>query len=340
MRMNLRKDVLLAPYTTLGVGGTADYFVELDTLEALEEVLVWANAHNQSVTVLGSGSNVLISDRGIRGLVIRLLFHDVVYTKSNTETYVTVGAGALLDDVIQELVRDGLWGLENLSAIPGTVGAVPIQNVGAYGVEAKDIVHQVTIYDPHHKKIRIIDNKDCVFAYRDSIFKHDGGKAYIIVSVTFRVSTVPQPKLSYRDLALHFKDVSSPTLFDIRNAVIHIRSTKFPDWKCVGTAGSFFKNPIITIDHYTQLRQQYPELSGYPTEDGRMKISLGWILDQVCHMRGYREGTVGLYEHQALVLVCDKNTSASDIQIFSQKILDRVYAMTNINAEREVTMLE
>lgn len=341
MSSNLREDVPLASYTTLGAGGNADYFAEPETVEELHEVLLWAERHAQHVTILGGGSNVLIADSGIRGLVVKPNVKDITYEASEGEKMlVTASAGVVLDDLVHELVEKDLWGLENLSAIPGTVGAVPIQNVGAYGVEVQKIIHHVTIYDPSTKEMRDVSNAECLFGYRDSIFKHAEGNRYIIISVTFLVSKKSHPLITYRDLALHFENTISPSLSEIRTAVIAIRSKKFPDWNTVGTAGSFFKNPIIEKKEFEQLRAHYPDMPGYPTETGRIKISLGWVLDRVCNLRGYSEEAIGLYKEQALVLVCAKGTSAHAIEVFSQKIIDTVFAKTKISIEREVTLLK
>ncbi len=340
MPPSLRTEVPLAPYTTLGVGGNARYFVEVSTKEEVRDILIWAREQDVRWYMLGGGSNVLISDQGIDGIVIRYKNTEVVYEpESNGEIVVTVGAGKVLDEFISETVERGLWGLENLSAIPGTVGAVPIQNVGAYGVEAKDVVSHVTVYDAEHDVVRVMSTSECRFGYRDSIFKQIAGKYLVILAVTFTLSVERSPRLTYTDLARFPWNTSEPNILDIRNAIIKIRGEKFPDWNVVGTAGSFFKNPIISEKIFTELRSRYPGLPGYPTGDGLVKVSLGWILDVVCNLKGYTRGTVGLYKAQALVLVCAKGTSSSEIEIFVTSIIERVYEATGIRVEREVTTL-
>lgn len=328
--------VPLAPRTTLGVGGAAEYFAEVSSLEALREVVAWAQKEKHPILVLGGGSNVLVSDEGVAGLVVRPTFSGIAYKEIGEVIHVTAGAGVALDVLIEELVSRELWGLENLSGIPGTVGGVPIQNVGAYGIEGKDVIVSVEAYDPLHDTVVTFSNSACLFAYRDSYFKNEG-RRLIITSVTFAVSRTPAPRLSYKDLAERFASHEAPTLSDIRHAVIDIRSAKFPDWRTTGTAGSFFKNPIISEAHYKTLRVEYPELPGFKTPDGRIKVSLGWILDRVCGLRGHTEGAVGLYHAQALVLVCAHGTSAVAINAFADAIIARVYAATNIRIEREVT---
>lgn len=339
MPPQIKKNVPLQRYTTLGVGGNAEYFVEVETVDALKEMITWAKKEVLPVTILAGGSNVLITDGGINGLVLRPLFREIIYSKSPLELLVTAGAGVVLDDLVKELTEKELWGLENLSGIPGSVGAVPIQNVGAYGVEAKDIIEHVTVYDPALDAIRDMSASECVFAYRDSIFKHETGKHLVILSVTFKVSSNAQPILSYKDLEATFRDHKNPTVQEIRDAVLQIRSKKFPDWTRVGTAGSFFKNPIISHEEFIRLQKEYPELPGYPVEGNMVKVSLGWILDRVCNVRGYREGEVGLYEAQALVLVCTKGIKSQTVLDFSEKIIANVFEKTKIKIEREVTLL-
>ena len=299
---------------------------------------MWARHDNVPVTILGGGSNVLIFPQGIRGLVIHPDFKKVSYRTEDDCVLVTAGAGVILDELIEELVEKELWGLENLSAIPGTVGAVPIQNVGAYGVEAKDIVHAVTAYNMHSGETQVFTNVMCAFAYRDSLFKKHN-KQYVILDVTFCVSKQGNPILMYKDLQNYFASSFAPTIRNVRSAVQAIRNKKFPDWRKIGTAGSFFKNPSITKEQYEVLRTMFPELPGHTNADGTIKLSLGWVLDKVCGLRGYSEGNVGLYTEQALVLVCTKNATGDEIKNFSEKIIRSVHEKINVNVEYEVTFL-
>lgn len=337
----IKKDVPLAGYTTLGIGGRAEYLAEVTNLHELHEVVLWAKENTIPVTILGGGSNVLVRDEGVKGVVIQIRFTEVTYTKKDEEyMYVTTGAGIVLDELVAELVSKNLWGLENLSGIPGTVGAVPIQNVGAYGVEACECIHTVTVYDTETHTTLEFTNDACVFSYRDSIFKHESGKRYIVVAVTFLVSSTPNPKLGYKDIKSFFGKDTPSSIGEIREAIIAIRSKKFPDWKTVGTAGSFFKNPIIPKNQFEELKTLYPLVPGYVVQGNQVKVSLGWILDHVCNMRGIRKGQVGLYEKQALVLVCDKGSSANEVQSFSESIIREVFQKTKIIIEREVTILK
>lgn len=338
---HITQNIPLAPYTTLGVGGCAEYFCEVTTEKELRDALAWAHAHTLPITVLGGGSNVLVSDEGVKGLVLRVCFIGVTYAADADDTIVvTAGAGVSFDEFIAELVEKKIWGLENLSLIPGTVGAVPIQNVGAYGVEVAELIKEVVVYDSDAQVVKTITHAECLFGYRDSLFKKPEGKKYIVLYVTFILSYRANPKLSYKDIQEYFKGEAVRDIARIREAVCAIRTQKFPDYTVVGTAGSFFKNPIITTSAYEEACVLYPGLPGFPFGEGMVKVSLGWILDKVCNLKGYREGEIGLYEKQALVLVCTKGIAAKEIILFSEKIIEIVFQKIHIVVEREVTMLK
>jgi UDP-N-acetylmuramate dehydrogenase len=260
-----------------------------------------------------------------------------VVFETDTTVHLKVGAGEELDTMVASTVAAGWWGLENLSHIPGTVGAVPVQNVGAYGVEVAALIVSVTVYDLELKAVRELTPAQCQFSYRHSVFKEPAGKSLIIIAVTFALSRVPVPRLTYAELANRVAATGAvPTPALIRSEVIAIRAAKFPDWKTVGTAGSFFKNPIVPSPVVAQLRATYPELPCYPAAPGYEKCSLGFILDKVCGLRGYRVGHVRLYEQQALVLVAESGASAAEIDAFATLVAARVFEKTGITIEREV----
>lgn len=337
----IQQNILLAPHTTLGIGGPAEHFIEAETQTDVVNAVRWAKERNLNITILGSGSNVLVSDDGVKGLVIRMGMRGVTYNEENgTTVLMTAGAGVILDELICELTKRGLWGLENLSGIPGTVGATPIQNVGAYGVEVSDVIHSVKVFDIETGDVHEFDNATCGFAYRHSFFKTEAGKRYIVLRVTFRLSRTPHPQCAYKDLAEQFAKTVNPSLADIRDSVLNIRSAKFPDWKMLGTAGSFFKNPIISYSTFELLQRKYPELPGYIEPSGMVKISLGWILDKVLGKKGYRMGKVGLYEKQALVLVNHGGATEQEVKIFSENIIREVMEKTGIAIEYEVTSVD
>ena len=336
---SLQSNVPLAPYTTLQIGGPATFFARVTTVAELEAVYRYARAEQLPVTILGGGSNVLIADEGIAGVVVQIaLTGRTVQSESDDAVVVTYAAGESFDAVVADTVAEGWWGLENLSHIPGTVGATPIQNVGAYGVEVSDHVQSVTVFDLVEQTVSELSAAECGFGYRTSCFKQAAGKRYVVTAVTFVLSKQPRPQLTYKDLQ-PLAEQSEVSQADIRQAVIAVRAQKFPDWHRVGTAGSFFKNPTITAEQYQTLSSTYPDMPVYPTGDGAYKVALGWILDVVCGYKGYRVGTVGTYERQALVLINYGGATAAEVFAFASEIETTVYNKTNIAITWEVTPL-
>lgn len=336
----IQKNVPLAPYTTLGVGGTASLFASVRTHDEVRELMLWAESESLPVLCIGGGSNILVPDGGIDGLVMHVAIDREEYRDTGDTVLVTVGAGVIFDMFVLHTVEHGLWGLENLSAIPGTVGGVPIQNVGAYGVEARDVIESVTVFDRETNTIKILTNAECAFAYRDSLFKHEGNGRYVVTAVTFVLSKTAQPQIRYKDLQIRFGEEKHPSIREIREAICEIRSHKFPDWHDLGTAGSFFKNPIVASEMHARIKALYPELPTYPESDGRFKIALGWILDRVLALKGYREGNIGLYSEQALVLVNHGGATAEEILVFSERIIQKVFDATGLHIEREVVVIK
>ena len=340
MKLHIVENVSLAPLTTLGVGGEAEFFVGVDTVSKLKCAVLWAKEHDCNITILGGGSNVLIPDKGIPGLVIKNTINEITAEEKKDTVTVVAGAGVVFDELVSHTVQNDWWGLENLSAIPGFVGATPIQNVGAYGVEIKDYVAWVEVLDPQDMSIKKINNNDCRFSYRHSLFKTESGKHYIVTRVAFLLSKTPNPILGYQDLEEWFKEHKAvPTIDKVRAAVMRIRSRKFPDWKTVGTAGSFFKNPIVNKIKYEELKEKYPTIPGYETGEGEVKVPLGWVLDRVLNLRGCKEGSVSTYTEQALVLINHGDASAQEIETFAKNIQKKVLEEVGISIEWEVTKL-
>ncbi|MCA9363855.1 UDP-N-acetylmuramate dehydrogenase [Candidatus Kaiserbacteria bacterium] len=335
----VRTHVPLAPLTTFSIGGAAEYYAEVSDNNSLEIVTQWARENMLPVTVLGGGSNVLVADDGVRGLVIHPTQSHIESVENNTTVTLRVGTGVVWDELVAYTVSEGLWGLENLSGIPGSVGAVPVQNVGAYGVEVSTYITQVHAYDLMDRTMVTLGAAECAFGYRDSIFKREGLGRYVIMEVIFSLSRTPRPLLAYKDLAHTFEEQSSPRLLEIREAVLGIREGKFPDLAVVGTAGSFFKNPIVPASTYTELTTIHPGLPGFPVDEGRVKIPLGWVLEHVLGFKGRTEGSVGLYEKQALVLVNHGGATAEDVTHFAEDIIRCVHDATGIAVEWEVRPL-
>lgn len=337
--IDLKTSVALAPLTTFGIGGQAEYYVEVDSLGDVSDALHWAADKKLHVQVLGGGSNVLIEDSGVKGLVVKNNLSGVSFQERGDDVLVTAASGELFDAVISKAVEKGYWGLENLSAIPGSVGATPIQNVGAYGVEVADLIESVKAINLNSREDREFKNPDCQFGYRDSFFKSEAGKNFFVTEVTYRLSRHAAPKLEYRDLSSYFNGVANPSLSDIRQAVIEIRSRKFPDWKELGTAGSFFKNPVVSLEKASELQSKFPDMPVFLVNETDAKLSLSWVLDKLLNLKGYRVGNAGTYKDHVLVMVNYGGAKAGDVATVAKEIESQVYDLLGVKIEWEVTRI-
>lgn len=334
----MREYESLAPHTTFATGGPARYFATATTVDEVKEVVRFAQEHTLPLFVLGGGSNLLVSDEGFPGVVLQPMLTSVTVVDQAVDTVrVRVGAGVELDAFIEETVARGWWGIENLSSIPGTVGATPVQNVGAYGVEMSDVIEAVLAFDRDTNKVVTLTHEECGFAYRDSYFKQHRDR-YIILAVVVVLSTVPRPQLHYPDLQA-LTTTTAPSQQAIRETVQAVRQRKFPDWTKEGTAGSFFTNPIITTAAAAELQARYPALPLFSLVDNQVKVPLGWILDKVLGYKGYRAGKVRCFEGQALVVVADHGATTSDVLTFANQVATAVYDATGITIAPEVTIV-
>lgn len=334
--MILREDIPLSTLSTLRVGGVARYVADCADEDDVREALAFARGKELPWRVLGEGSNVLASDDGFPGVVLRLSMRGFAIEEDGGEHLCTAGAGLNWDAFVGACAARGLWGIENLAGIPGSVGAAPVQNIGAYGTEVKDTIRTVRALDASTGAVRDIPSEDCAFGYRDSRFKRE--RDLIILSVTFRLAADGTPSLGYKDLAAakeRGEDLATPA--SIGAVVRAIRAQKFPDLRTHGTAGSFFKNPTVSEEAYKVLVQRYEGLPGFPNSEG-VKIPLAFILDKALGLRGYQEGNVSLFARQPLVLVASEGASAREIDAFARGIETRVHAMTDVAIEREVQM--
>lgn len=335
--MEVLENVSLAEHTTLHLGGLARFFVSVHSTGELREALAFAKEKTLPVFILGGGSNVLFSDTGWDGLVIHMVLLGRAYDEdSKGDAQVVVHAGEVWDQLVEETVGIGYWGLENLSRIPGTVGAAPVQNIGAYGVEVKDVIDWVEVLDTESDTLHLLSVSECAFGYRDSIFKHEKGSKYIVTRVAFRLSTHPQPKLEYKDLREYFNNQKEVSVIEVREAVNKIREKKFPCLAKIGTAGSFFKNPIVK-------RSLHKEIEGwldapipfYDVDEENVKIPLAWILERL-GCKGRRVGSMGCWEAQPLVLVHYGGGTASEFILFARSIMKEVQEKTTIKIIPEV----
>lgn len=342
MSIEIRESVPLRECSTLHIGGPARYFCSVSSVEDLRSAVRFAKEKSVPFVVCGGGSNILWSDGGFPGLVIHMRIMGVQYEEDGDAVRVIANAGENWDGLVADSVSRGLYGVENLSCIPGTVGASPIQNIGAYGAEVKDVIEWVEIYDTETENLRRFAHVECQFGYRDSFFKTEEGKRFLVVRVCFSLQKEDSVQFSYRDIKDYFagrdpKDVSPG---EMREAVCAIRSKKFPDWQVVGTAGSFFKNPVITNEKYAELKRAYPDMPLFPAGENKVKAPLGWICDRVCGLRGVRRGNVGTHAAQALVFVAYANATAHEVVSFAGFVAQTVKEKTGIVIEWEVTYMQ
>jgi len=336
--MEISENISLQTLNSFGCNEKANYFATIDSIEAIEESIQWAKEKNTPYLMLGSGTNILFT-KPFEGLVLKMEIMGIKKLKETaSEVFLEVGAGENWHHFVIYCVQKGWGGVENLSLIPGTVGAAPIQNIGAYGVEAKDSIASVTAYDTHSSALITINNSDCAFAYRTSLFKKDTTR-YIISSVQFVLQKQPIFRTDYGAIkeVLHQKNNKQPSLEAISNAVIQIRSEKLPDPKKLGNAGSFFKNPTITKDLFEVLVAKYPKMIAYPITDDMYKIAAGWLIE-ACGWKGIQKGNVGCYEKQSLVIVHYNNGPGIEIYNFSEEIIQSVLTKFDILLEREVVI--
>ena len=332
--MIIRENIPLATLTTLKAGGPARYVIDCMTVEHIREAVAFARTRSLPLLPLGEGSNVLAHDDGFDGVVLRVCIDGIESEDTGDTVTLTAGAGVPWDTFVKEAAERGLWGIENLAGIPGTTGAAPVQNIGAYGMEIRQTLAHVDAFDTATGGVVRLNRDECGFGYRDSRFKHELN--LIIVAVAFTLARAGSPQIGYADLAAakeRGEDLSTPA--SIGDAVRRVRSFKFPDLSKVGTAGSFFKNPIISNAKHQELAAKFGAVPSYPAESG-VKVPLAFILDRVLDLKGHAEGNVSLFGNQPLVLVAERGASASEIDAFADSIAQRVHDETGIAIAREV----
>ena len=336
--MQISANTSLKPYHSFASEEHAKFFTTIKNNQDIVDISHWINENKTPLLIIGSGSNMLFTTN-FNGLVAKM---EIMGIKKINETasavILEVGAGENWHHFVMYCVQKGWGGLENLSLIPGTVGASPIQNIGAYGVEVKECIISVIAYDLLNNQFVTLQNKDCSFTYRNSIFKQHPNR-YIITNIQFKLNKQPLLKTDYGVIreVLHEKNIKNPSLADISNAIIQIRSNKLPDPAKIGNAGSFFKNPTITIDNYNQLKESFPGLIAFPISDHEYKIAAGWLIE-ACGWKGIKKGNVGCYEKQALVIISYGIVSGKEVFDFSAAIINSVFEKFGIQLEREVNV--
>jgi UDP-N-acetylmuramate dehydrogenase len=318
---------------TFGFDATAELAYEITAAEQIPVVMKEITTKKLPWRVLGGGSNVILP-KILPGATLLINIPGIEVLNSNSEvTSISVGGGVNWHEFVSWTLENNLPGLENLALIPGTVGAAPIQNIGAYGVEVGDYIQLVEAYDAKEQVFVSLSKQDCRFAYRDSYFKQQPNR-FIVTKVVFDIPKQWQARIQYADLAKQFPDNSSPTAKDIFSAVCAIRTHKLPDPKVIGNAGSFFQNPIVPNEQYETLKLKYPELISYPEASNKRKLAAGWLIDQ-CGLKGQRMGNVGVYENQALVLVNHGGGTAQDMLGLAKCIQDAVHGKFGVKLEIE-----
>ncbi len=338
--MNLLENISIKPYTTFGIEASTRYFTEITSVDQLKQIFNDPALAGLPFMPIGGGSNMLfVSD--FKGVIFRLCIKGISVTPVDDEfSLVTGNAGEVWDDFVNWCVAHGYAGLENLSLIPGMVGSCPIQNIGAYGVEIKDTLEYLTVYDKSTGEIVTLRNIDCKFGYRDSIFKRQAKGRYIILSVTFRLAHHPVFHTQYGSITseLNAMNVRALNIEAIRKAVIAIRSRKIPDPLVIGNAGSFFKNPTVTADQYNRLKTEHPNIVAFPLSDGSFKLAAGWLIEQ-CGWKGYRKGDAGVHAHQSLVLVNYGNSTGQEIIALANDMILSVFNTFGVHIEMEVNII-
>jgi len=333
----IKNNVSLKPYNTFGIDVNAKRFLEINNPVELTEVQKIADMY--PVLILGGGSNILFT-RDYEGIVIKNNLKGIeLVRETETEVWVKAASGEIWHELVLYCISKNYGGIENLSLIPGTVGAAPIQNIGAYGAELKDVFDSLEALNLDDLSLTTFNSKECRFGYRDSIFKQETKGQYLITSVTIRLHKFPQINTSYGAIqaVLDQKGISHPTIADVSAVVCEIRNSKLPNPAIIGNAGSFFKNPEIPENEYLALKDKYPGMPGYKTHHG-IKIPAGWLIES-CGWKGKRIGNTGSHKDQALVLVNYGNASGEEVKALASEIIASVKSKFGVTLQTEVNII-
>ncbi|MBN8823144.1 MULTISPECIES: UDP-N-acetylmuramate dehydrogenase [unclassified Spirosoma] len=340
--LSIQSHVSLKPYNTFRIDASARYWVDISNEDDLQTLLQLAEFLNTPKLILGGGSNVLLC-QNFDGLAIKISLQGIdVVREDDTHVYVKAGGGVNWHQLVMHCVDQGYAGIENLSLIPGTVGAAPMQNIGAYGVELEQVFDSLTAVHIQTGHTRTFTHADCAFGYRESVFKRELKGQYIITSVTLRLDKVPTFHTRYGAIQETLADMGvsedNLSIKAISEAVIHIRRSKLPDPAQIGNAGSFFKNPEIPKAQFDQLKTEYPTLPGYPVNDDFVKVPAGWLIEQA-GWKGHRSGDAGVHAKQALVLVNYDKATGNQILALAQQVQESVQKKYGITISPEVNVI-
>lgn len=338
--MQVQQNYPLKKYNTFGIDAYAEYFSAFTSINDLKQLLLTTANKQQETLILGGGSNILFT-KNYNGLVLKNEIKELhTVHEDEDHAYVRVGAGENWHQFVLYCIKHNFSGIENLSLIPGNVGASPMQNIGAYGVEIKDVFYSLEAFHLKEQRITNFTLNDCEFGYRDSVFKKRFKDQFVILSVTFLLNKKPQYNISYGAIKeeLEKMGVRDLSIQAISQAVINIRSARLPDPNVIGNAGSFFKNPEVSNHEFHELQRIYPDIVGYTFHNQNVKLAAGWLIEQ-CGWKGFRRGDAGCHEKQALVLVNYGNASGKEIYDLSTEIKISVKEKFNVDLEREVNII-
>lgn len=336
--MKLREKVSLQKLNTLGLQSLADFFLTIETGNDLIEAVFFLRKNKLPFLILGGGSNLFFTEQELPVVVLKNEITSREMTPlENNLVRVSFGSGENWDKAVAFAVKNNLTGLENLSGIPGTVGGAVVQNAGAYGAEIKEVVESVEVFDLEKMENKTILAMACGFDYRYSNFKTPTWRKYFITKVNFLLKPNGPVSIVYKDLQEYFLGkTDNPKLAEVRQAVLEIRKNKLPDLETIGSVGSFFKNPVVEGLDFLKLKEKYNDLPSYQLPNGKVKIPLAYVLDKICGFKGLRQGDVGLYEKQPLIICNFGGATAAEIGNLENKIVSVVFEKTGLKIEREV----
>ena len=337
--MEIKENISLRKYNTFGIDVQAKYFASFDSIEQLQDILLLPNFQHESKLILGGGSNILFT-KNVAALVLKNEISGIEVVEEDDQfVFLKAGAGIAWHELVKYCVHHQYAGVENLALIPGNVGASPMQNIGAYGVEVKEVFHSLEAIHINSKEKVVFTKSDCEFGYRESVFKHAQRNQFVITSVTYRLLKKPKYNIAYGAIAkeLEVMGVQELSISSIAQAVINIRNSKLPNPESIGNAGSFFKNPELPKTQFDVLKMEFPDIVGYMNEMDKVKVAAGWLIEQ-CGWKGYRKGDAGCHDKQALVLVNFGCATGAEIYNLSEEIISTVTAKFGILLEREVNI--
>lgn len=334
------KQASLKNYNTFGIEAVADQLVEVTNNQGVKDAINLSKDLVVSPLILGGGSNILFTKQSYPLVILNKLTGIEKQKEDEHFVWVKSGAGVVWHELVLHCIDQGWGGVENLSLIPGTVGAAPMQNIGAYGVEIKEVFESLEAIHQDSLEEKVFSNDECQFGYRESVFKKELKGKYFITSVTLKLTKKHNINVSYGAISevLSSKDIDSPSIKQVSDAVIQIRESKLPNPAEIGNAGSFFKNPVISNDQFQKLKTQYTDMPSYDQPNGKVKIPAGWLIEQ-CGWKGILEGDIGVHKNQALVLVNYGNGTGADIKNLAFKIKDSVKEKYNITITPEVNII-